>query len=127
MRPLHYLVIAALAVCAAPAFAQENYASWEVLKNPFPSTGGGGFMIDGYKPVIRDGKCLTDFDAIAPDGAVYRNTVEFDVVAVQGGTLCTAGRWRALDGSASGTTPFRMFIKDGLVRRAPSDELPVVK
>jgi hypothetical protein len=116
---LHPLVIAALAVWAAPSFAEENYASWEVLRNPFPSTGGGGFMIDGYKPVIRDGKCLTDFDAIAPDGAVYRNTVEFDTVAVQGGTLCTNGRWRALDGSASGTTPFRMFIKDGVVRRAP--------
>jgi hypothetical protein len=38
---------------------------------------------------------------------------------VQGGILCTNGKWRAVDGSASGTTPFRMFIKDGVVRRAP--------
>jgi hypothetical protein len=119
MRLLYRLIIAGLAIAATPVSAQENYGSWEVLKNPFPSTGGGGFMIDGYKPVIRDGKCLTDFDAIAPDGTVYRNTVEFDAAAVQGGTLCTDGKWRALDGSATGTTPFRMFIKDGVVRRAP--------
>jgi hypothetical protein len=29
------------------------------------------------------------------------------------------GRWQALDGSMSGTTPFRVFIKDSLIRRSP--------
>jgi hypothetical protein len=38
---------------------------------------------------------------------------------VQGGTLCTNGKFRAVDGSASGTTPFRVFFKDGLRRRSP--------
>ena len=42
-----------------------------------------------------------------------------DTVQVQGGTLCTEGKWRARDGSASGTTPFRVFIKDGVTRRSP--------
>ena len=54
-----------------------------------------------------------------PDGKVYYNAVEFEIVQVQGGTLCTEGKWRARDGSASGTTPFRVFIKDGVTRRSP--------
>ena len=58
-------------------------------------------------------------DATLPDGKVYYNIVEFETVAVQGGTLCTNGKWRARDGSSSGTTPFRVFIKDGTVRRSP--------
>lgn len=114
------LCLAALVTLSVASLAAaENYAAWEVLKNPFPSTGGGGIMIDGYKPVIKDGKCLTDFTATDPAGTVYRNTVEFEGVAAEGGVLCTNGKWRALDGSMSGTTPFRMFIKDGVVRRAP--------
>jgi hypothetical protein len=40
-------------------------------------------------------------------------------VAVQGGTLCHNGKWRAKDGNATGTTPFRVFIKDGVTRRSP--------
>jgi hypothetical protein len=113
------LTLMLFVLSAAPLPAQENYAAWEVLKNPFPSTGGGGIMIDGYKPVIKDGKCLTDFTASEPGGKIYYNTVEFETVETQGGVLCTNGKWRALDGSMSGTTPFRMFIKDGIVRRAP--------
>ena len=113
------VALAALQLSAAGGRAEENYAGWEVLVNPFPSTGGGGIMIDGYKPVIKDGKCLTDFSAIEPAGKTYYNTVEFEAVPMQGGILCTSGKWRALDGSMSGTTPFRMFIKDGVVRRAP--------
>jgi hypothetical protein len=110
----------ALAAClTAAASAQESYESWAVLKNPFESTGGGGVMIGEYNPVIVGSKCVTDFTATLPDGKVYYNTVEFETVAVQGGTLCTNGRWRARDGSASGTTPFRVFIKDGIVRRSP--------
>ena len=120
---VHFGFWLAIAVFALPAIgtvaAEENYANWAPLKNPFPSTGGGGIMIDGYNPVIKDGKCLTDFTATEPSGKIYYNTVEFEVVETQGGILCTNGKWRALDGSMSGTTPFRMFIKDGIVRRAP--------
>ncbi len=121
MRPKYRFCCAmiALTLGAAGVAAEENYASWELLKNPFPSTGGGGIMIDGYNPVIKDGKCLTDFTAIEPGGKTYYNTVEFETVTVQGGVLCTNGKWRALDNSMSGTTPFRLFIKDGAVRRAP--------
>jgi len=45
--------------------------------------------------------------------------VEFDAVPAQGGILCTNGKWRARDGSASGTTPYRVFIKDGIKRGSP--------
>jgi len=110
---------AVLLLAIAGATAQENYASWELLKNPFESTGGGGIMIGGYDPVIVGDKCRTDFTATEPGGKVYYNKVEFDAVPVQGGTLCTNGKWRAADGSASGTTPFRVFIKDGVKRRSP--------
>jgi hypothetical protein len=120
MRPISILCLVAVLASGAPAqSAQEDYSAWDVLTNPFPSTGGGGIMIDGYKPVVKGGKCLTDFTAIDPAGTVYSNTVEFEIVQAQGGILCTNGKWRALDGSMSGTTPFRMFIKDGVVRRAP--------
>ena len=99
--------------------AEENYESWAVLKNPFESTGGGGVMIGEYNPVIVGSKCVTNFTATLPDGKVYYNVVEFETVQVQGGTLCTNGAWRARDESASGTTPFRVFIKDGMTRRSP--------
>jgi hypothetical protein len=111
---------AALALYRIPeSLAEEDYTRWEVLKNPFESTGGGGVMIGGYAPVIVGSKCVTDFTATMPDGTVYYNVVEFETVVVQGGTLCTNGAWRAPDGSSSGTTPFRVFIKDGIVRRSP--------
>ena len=99
--------------------AEENYESWAILKNPFESTGGGGVMIGEYNPIIVGSKCVTNFTATLPDGKVYYNVVEFETVQVQGGTLCTNGAWRARDGSASGTTPFRVFIKDGVTRRSP--------
>lgn len=108
-------------LAAAGAGAQENYASWELLKNPFESTGGGGVMIDGYDPVVAGDKCATNFTATVPgaEKKTYYNKVEFDAVPVQGGILCTNGKWQALDGSASGTTPFRVFIKDNIKRRSP--------
>ena len=104
---------------APGAAAQENYESWAVLKSTFPSTGGGGIIIKGYDPVITGTKCVTTFMAVesGPNPNVYPNIVEFDAVPAQGGILCTNGRWKAKDGSASGTTPYRVFIKDG-VRRA---------
>jgi hypothetical protein len=110
---------AALAAAAAPAGAQENYASWRLHTPTFPSTGGNGVIIGEYNPVIEGGKCRTDFTATLPDGKVYYNTVEFDAVPEQGGILCTNGKWRARDGSANGTTPYRMFVKDGVIRGNP--------
>jgi hypothetical protein len=76
-------------------------------------------MIGGYAPAVTGPVCATDFTATEPDGAVHRNRVEFDAVPTQGGVLCANGRWRSLDGNASGTTPFRVFFKEGVVRRSP--------
>jgi hypothetical protein len=114
-------VSAALAGLASftPAFAQPAYESWPPLVNPFESTGGGGVMIDGYKPVIVGQTCVTDFSVKMPDGATFQNEIVFEAVAVQRGILCTRGKWKSKDGSSEGTTPFEMFIKDGLVRRSP--------
>jgi hypothetical protein len=121
MRILVLCVIAMLwAMTAARAQgAPENYDSWPLMKSEFPSTGGNGIIIKGYDPVIANGKCVTDFSAHTPDGKAYYNVVEFDIVEVAGGQLCTNGKWRAKDGSASGTTPYRVFIKDGVRRGAP--------
>jgi hypothetical protein len=109
----------ALGLAAPGTRAQENYESWEPLQTTFESTGGGGIIIKGYDPVIVGDKCVTDFTATDPAGKIYYNTVEFETVQVQGGTLCTNGKWRAVDGSMSGTTPFRVFFKDGVRRRSP--------
>jgi hypothetical protein len=103
----------------APTSAQENYESWAPLQTPFESTGGGGIMIGGYDPITVSDKCRTDFTATEPGGKVYYNKIEFDMVPVQGGILCTNGKWQAVDGGMSGTTPFRVFIKDGVRRRSP--------
>jgi hypothetical protein len=97
----------------------EAYDSWPVLVNPFESTGGGSVMIGEYAPIIEGSTCRTDFTATPPGGPTYRNSVEWTATPVQGGTLCQDGKWRAKDGSAFGTTPFQVFIKDGLVRRMP--------
>jgi hypothetical protein len=113
-----FAALTLFAVSAAAA-ANENFESWDVLKSTFPSTGGGGVMIGEYKPVIVGDKCRTDFTATEPDGKVFHNTVEFDAVPAQGGTLCTNGKWRARDCSMSGTTPYQVFFKDGVVRGSP--------
>jgi hypothetical protein len=110
---------AIMALTVTGAAAQENYESWALLQSTFESTGGGGIMIKEYNPVIVGDKCVTDFTATEPSGKIYYNRVEFDAVPVQGGILCTDGKWRAVDGSASGTTPLRVFIKDGVARRSP--------
>lgn len=109
-----------LALAAAtPLAAQEDYGAWAVITDTFPSTGGGGINIGGYRPVVSGATCATDFTAIEPNGTVHRNSVVFDAVPAQGGILCTNGRWRSADGSASGTTPFRVFIRDGVARGNP--------
>jgi hypothetical protein len=119
MRFSSTFAAAALVAVSAVAAAEENYESWSVLTSTFPSTGGGGVMIGEYNPVIAGDKCRTDFTATEPDGKVFYNIVEFDAVPAQGGTLCTNGKWRARDGSMSGTTPYRVFFKDGVVRGSP--------
>ncbi len=103
----------------ALAQAPEAYESWPVLPPTFPSTGGGGIVIGEYRPVVTGAVCATPFTATEPNGTVYRNVVEFEAVPVQGGILCRNGRWRSADGTASGTTPLRVFIKDGVVRGSP--------
>ena len=113
------LIVGVAMLAAGSAAAQENYESWHLHTATFPSTGGDGVIIGEYRPVIAGDKCMTDFTATLPDGKVYYNSVEFDAVAAQGGTLCTNGRWRAKDGSANGTTPYRVFFKDGVVRGSP--------
>jgi hypothetical protein len=119
--PVSFSFIAAFAALAVfGATAQENFESWAPLKDPFPSTGGGGIMIHDYDPVVADGKCTTNFRAIEPNGTVYRAAVVFDAVETQGGVLCTAGKWRSLDNDGTGTTPFRVFIKGG-VKRGSAD------
>jgi hypothetical protein len=112
------LVTAAFGISAPPAFA-EDYANWPLLQSTFESTGGGGIIISEYRPVIAGDKCVTNFTATEPSGKAYYNIVEFETQTVAGGTLCTNGKWSAVDGSASGTTPFRVFFKDGVARRAP--------
>jgi len=122
---LTVVVWAFLAIAIAPsparAEAQESYAGWPVMRSTFPSTGGGGFVIKGYDPVITGGKCITTFMAVPPgdNPQVYANVAEFEAVPVAGGILCRNGKWRAFEGSATGTTPFRFFFKDGAFRAAP--------
>jgi hypothetical protein len=116
------VIFAAAILLPLGAAAQENYQGWPVLRPTFPSTGGNGITIKGYDPVLTGGKCVTTFMAVTPDAdpKVYFNIVEFEAVAGQGGTLCQNGKWRSADGSANGTTPFRVFFgKDGVVRGSP--------
>ena len=121
MRATVFICIAALALAAPAAEAEESYESWPPLRSTFPSTGGGGIVIKGYDPVISGGKCITTFMAVEPgeNPKVYANVIEFDAVPAQGGTLCQNGRWRAFDGGATGTTPYRVFFKDGVFRGSP--------
>lgn len=116
------LAIMTVMLLARASRADEAFEQWPVLSNPFESTGGNGVMIDDYRPVVDGSRCRTDFTVIipGPQGGTYRNEVEFDARRVAGGVLCEGGRWRAKDGSVQGTTPFRVFIKDGIVRRPPA-------
>lgn len=98
---------------------EEDYMRWSIQADRFPSTGGNGVVIGEYRPVVIADRCVTAFTATTPDGTVYRNIVMFDAAPVQGGILCNNGRWSAQDGSASGTTPYRVFIKDGVLRGSP--------
>jgi hypothetical protein len=113
-----FIIMMLLVWASHGAHAADDFAAWSVLKSTFPSTGGGDIMIKGYDPVITGGKCVTTFMAVAPgdNPAVYPNFIEFEAVPQQGGILCTNGKWRAFEGGAQGTTPFRIFYKDGVFR-----------
>lgn len=116
----HWLIGAALiAASTGMAAAQEDYGAWQPLPWAFESTGGGGIMIGEYEPVVIRNHCLTRFTATETNGTVHRNVILFDAVPAQGGVLCTNGMWRSLDGDAEGTTPLRVFIRDGVRRRSP--------
>jgi hypothetical protein len=120
VRPVFAAVFAACLSSLAFAQQPENFEAWPLLTDTFESTSGQGTIIKGYDPVIKGDKCSTNFSATLADGKVYYNIVEFDAVPMQGGTLCMNGKYRAVDGSASGTTPFRVFFsKDGVRRRSP--------
>ncbi len=104
------------------AFAQgSNAPQWPPLQRRFESTGGGGWMIDRYHPVVIGDRCVTPFSAISPSGQEFRNIAVFEAVRVAGGVLCVNGRFRAEDGSGEeGTTPLRVFIRDDGTRfRSP--------
>ncbi len=118
MRTVFMGLIAAL-ISTATAQAETGYDNWPLMDSTFESTGGGGVIIRNYDPVVSGATCSTRFTATEPNGTVYHNEVEFDALQIAGGVLCTNGRWRALDGSASGTTPFKVFVKDGVRRRMP--------
>jgi hypothetical protein len=114
------LVLSSILIIAPKA--EDDFTRWPVLVNPFESTSGGGVMIDKYAPVVANGLCKTDFSVMipGPQGGTFLNEAEFDAVPVQAGILCTNGRWRSKDGSQQGTTPFRVFMKDGIARRPPA-------
>jgi hypothetical protein len=109
------LALAAL-LAAAPATAQPDPAGWAPLPESFPSTGGGGWMIGEYRPQVILDRCVTGFTATSPDGQVFRNVVVWRAREAFGGILCEDAHWAANDRSASGTTPIRVFIRDGVVR-----------
>lgn len=121
MRAIVACFIAGTALATPAAATEEKYESWPELRSTFPSTGGGGITIKGYDPVITGGKCVTTFMAVesGPDPKVYPSVIEFEAVPVQGGMLCQNGKWRAFEGGATGTTPFRVFFKDGVFRGSP--------
>ena len=114
------LIALLLSAPASPGRAmEEDYTRWPVQPDRFPSTGGNGIMIGEYRPVVIADRCVTAFTATTPDGTVYRNIVMFDALPTQGGILCANGKWSAQDGNANGTTPYRVFLKDGVIRGAP--------
>ncbi len=121
MRLPLFAALATLIAAAPSASAADDFASWPVLKSTFPSTGGGGITIKGYDPVITGDKCITTFMAVeaGANPNVYASLIEFEALPAAGGVLCHNGKWRAFDGGANGTTPYRVFFKDGVFRGSP--------
>ena len=115
---MRHLLITLATLAPLAGQADEDYAAWPVLDGDFGSTGGGSIVSGGYRPVVQGRLCVTDFTATEPSGRVHRNTVEFDARPEAGGILCENGRWRSLDNDARGTTPLRVLLKDGVMRRS---------
>jgi hypothetical protein len=115
MQPALIALLAAF--LALPAAAGP--AEWPLLAPRFESTGGGGIIIDEYRPVVIGDRCVTRFTATTPAGEVFTNYAVFEARPLEGGVLCEAGRWGAVDGSATGTTPLVVWLKDGLMHRRP--------
>lgn len=119
-RPLLLALAAITALFATVRLAAGAPPDWPVLPERFESTGGGGWMIEGYRPLRIGGWCVTPFTAVSPEGERFDNAALFDATPAQGGVMCGNGRWRAADGSGEGTTPLRFFLgADGIARRAP--------
>jgi hypothetical protein len=121
MRNMTLSLMLLLTAVSTAGHAEDNFASWPLLKSTFPSTGGNGIMIKGYDPVITGDKCITTFMAVGTEAkpAVYPSLIEFEAMPTQGGILCHNGRWRAFDNGSSGTTDYRVFFKDGVFRGSP--------
>ena len=85
---------------------QENYASWPPLQSTFRIDRRQRHHDQGLRPGDHCAtRCVTTFmavDARRPIVNVYFNVIEFEATSVQGGTLCANGKWRAMDGSATG-------------------------
>lgn len=111
-------LLALMLLAAAPALAAPppDPNTWAPLPESFPSTGGGGWTIGEYRPQVILDRCVTGFTATSPDGEVFRNIVVWRAREGFGGTLCEDAHWAANDRSAQGTTPIRVFIRDGQVR-----------
>jgi hypothetical protein len=81
MRRSHIALIAVCLVLAPQAaHTQENFAEWPLLTSTFPSTGGAGYIIKGYDPVVSGGKCITTFMATLPPDELYLHVAEYDAV-----------------------------------------------
>jgi hypothetical protein len=114
-----HAVLALLACLATPALAQP--AGWVPLPTRVDSTGGGGWIIDQYRPVLLGDRCVTAFSVTSPQGETFRNIAAFEATPAEGGVLCRNGRWRAEHGAGeAGTTPLEIFLRaDGARFRAP--------
>ena len=117
-RSFHHAVVLLLAAGVVQA---ADLAAGEVIPPRFESTGGGGIMIDEYRPVVIGDRCVTRFTATTPQGQVFTNYALFTATPAEGGTRCTEGRFGAVDGSGGGTTPLRFFLKDNVMRQLPPD------
>jgi hypothetical protein len=113
------IILTSIVFLITPVIAQEDFTKWALLEPTLGSTSGKGAIIRGYNPQIIGKTCVTDFSTTELDGRVSYNIAEFDAIETQGGILCTNGKFRAKDGSNSGTTPLRVFIKEGVQRRSP--------
>lgn len=119
---LSALALAAILGAPAPVSAQPQLQpeGWAVLPTDFESTGGGGWMILNYRPAVVGDRCITEFKVRSPDGKEISELIAaFTASPLAGGTLCTQGRFFNRSKGDSGETPLVVWIRDGVVRKAP--------